>query len=87
MNLKFPEIFFGNINQYSSKLDLSIDCKRIFLIADENTKSCINLIEINSLKDGKLCILDAGEEHKNLSQIETIWSFLNKHQALSLIHI
>ena len=87
MNLKFPEIFFGNINQYSSKLDLSNDSKRIFLIADENTKSCIDRIEINSLKDGKLCILGAGEEHKNLSQIETIWSFLNRHQASRNDHV
>ena len=81
MNNLLPEILYGKINNFESIFKDYLEDNKGFVIADENTINCRNLISSSFLFQLPVMILKAGEEYKSLEQISSIWSFLNTHSA------
>jgi 3-dehydroquinate synthetase len=81
MNHLLPEILYGEINEYNSVISDILVNNKGFLIADENTINCKDLIISSALSQLPVIILKAGEKFKSLDQVESVWSFLNTQNA------
>lgn len=81
MILPFPEIIYGEINKQNKLLDVLINKRKAFLIADQNTVKCRQLLKGSSLYKIPYLTLKSGEENKSINQINEIWNFLNDQKA------
>jgi 3-dehydroquinate synthase len=79
--LLFPEIVHGEINKQNKLLDILINKRKAFLIADQNTVRCRQQLKDSSLYKIPYLTLKSGEENKSINQINEIWNFLNNQKA------
>ena len=55
--MSFPEIHFGNINQYAAKIDDINTNKKVFILIDENTQKWLSHIQVSTFKNAFVLIL------------------------------
>ena len=79
--MSFPEIHFGNINQYAAKIDDINANKKVFILIDENTQKWLSHIQVSTFNNAFVLVLKAGEHNKNFKQVHLIWDFLNQNLA------
>ncbi len=79
--MSFPEIHFGDINQYAAKIDGNNANKKVFIFIDENTQKWLSHIQVSTFKYAFVLVLKAGEHNKNFKQVDLIWNFLNQKLA------
>ena len=79
--MSFPEIHFGDINQYAEKIDDINTNKKVFILIDENTQKWLSHIQVSTFKNAFFLVLKAGEHNKNFKQVDLIWNFLNQNLA------
>lgn len=60
-----------------------IDCDHIFLLTDTNSHQyCLPLInDMEAIKGMQTICIQAGDEHKNLEALSSVWAFLSSHGA------
>ncbi len=81
MTLPLPEIVYGEINKQKKLLNVLTKNRKAFLIVDQNTLKCRELLYDSVLSEIPFLILKSGEENKSISQISEIWNFLNHQKA------
>ena len=81
MTLSLPEIIYGEINKQEKLLNVLTKNRKAFLIVDQNTLKCRELLYDSVLSEIPFLILKSGEENKSISQISEIWNFLNHQKA------
>ncbi len=81
MILSLPEIIYGEINKQKKLLNILTKNKKAFLIVDQNTLKCRELLRDSFLYKIPYLTLKSGEENKSINQINQIWSFLNHQKA------
>lgn len=60
-----------------------LDYDRLFILTDSNTqKDCYPLIQdIPSIHTGKVITIEAGDQHKDIEQLASVWRFLSDNGA------
>ena len=81
MTLPLPEIVFGEINKQKKLLNVLTKNRKAFLIVDQNTLKCRELLNDSVLNEIPFLVLKSGEENKSITQISEIWNFLNLQKA------
>ena len=79
--MPFPEIHFGDINKYASKIDDFNSNKKVYILMDENIQKWLSHIQASTFKNAFVLNLKAGEHNKNFKQVDLIWNFLNQNLA------
>jgi len=61
----------------------SIDYDKVFLLTDTNSLHyCLPLMnDVNILKEAGIITIEAGDQHKHLEALATIWAHLSRHGA------
>ena len=81
MSKSLPKISYGKIMEQNELINNIINGKKGFLIVDQNTFQCREILKDSPIYNFPFIKLKAGEEFKNLEQIILIWEFLNKQNA------
>jgi len=81
MSKSLPKISYGKIMEQNELINNIVNGKKGFLIVDQNTFQCREILKDSPIYNFPFIKLKAGEEFKNLEQISLIWEFLNKQNA------
>ena len=55
--MPFPEIHFGDINKYVSKIDDLNSSKKVYILIDENTQKWLSHIQVSTFKNAFVLVL------------------------------
>ena len=55
--MSFPEIHFGDINQYATKIDETNANKKVFILIDENIQNWLSHFQVSTFKNAFVLVL------------------------------